>query len=427
MSETSSPPGAAPQTTLLEYVRLWTLWTLPVFLGGWIYWQVSSPCGLGVDRSGTPLGGDYLAFYTAGRMVLDGDLDQLYDEAAQQERFSAILPHLPPGSCRLPYRYPPIFAVAMAPLAALPFAVSYLVFSLLSLLALAAAIRALQQITRALPGNDPRVIAWWTAGWPIVLENLSGGQLTFFGTAIAAVALSLLARGALFHAGLVGGLTVYKPNLLLLLWIGCVIRQPRMLAGLAVTGTLVAGLQLAAVGWDVSERYLELGQQLALQPWTVEAPPLKVHGLAPWLALLVPGLERKLLLAIGIAGALAIGGLWRRTARTPENDAWAISTLVLWNCVGNPYLPVYDLTLLVIPTGLLLGLAGRTSTVTGFTGAWLVLLTIGPHLSQAVAARTGLQVFPAVLVMLFVAAALGWRRSLSARKPSRDSESAVSE
>ena len=69
-----------------------------------------------LDRSGTPLGADFSMFYVAGQMTAAGETAQLYDQAAHQARLHDLFPGIDPQFA-LPYRYPPIVALLMVPLA----------------------------------------------------------------------------------------------------------------------------------------------------------------------------------------------------------------------------------------------------------------------------------------------------------------------
>ena len=108
-----------------------------VFLVVWAAWFF--PFDDLLDRRGTPLGADYAMFYVAGRVVLNGTANELYDQAEHQQRLAAIFPGIDRSFC-LPYRYPPFVALLMAPLAALPYPISYALFFLLCLASWCAAV-----------------------------------------------------------------------------------------------------------------------------------------------------------------------------------------------------------------------------------------------------------------------------------------------
>ena len=73
----------------------------------------------GVERTEVP---DWVAFYSAGRLVLEGNADQIYhlDSIAAKEREVTGSPF--EDKLTLPYFNPPFFAVLLAPLTKLPLA-----------------------------------------------------------------------------------------------------------------------------------------------------------------------------------------------------------------------------------------------------------------------------------------------------------------
>src|SRR5438477_10640628 len=75
--------------------------------------------GSGSNTAAGRVGGDYPAFYGAGRIVLDGDAAHLYDvkrqDAAEHDLFAGEHDGL------LYFAYPPAVAAVYAPLAELPY------------------------------------------------------------------------------------------------------------------------------------------------------------------------------------------------------------------------------------------------------------------------------------------------------------------
>lgn len=402
-------------------VRFITSTVLVFFLGGWTAWFF--PFDDLLDRSGTPLGADYVMLYMAGRSVVEGVNAGLYDEAEQLRHVAETFPGLDIQTFRLPYRYPPLVAIAMVPLACLPYGMSFSLFTLASLAAFVYAMRQLLDWSglslRDAPAESSdclvivlRRIAWTAAiGWPVFWEVLLGGQLSMIGLAIFAACLGHLHRGNQVAAGAFLGLAAYKPNLLLLAGLGIVLRYPRAIVGVIGTGLILLGLQWAVVGEEGLRQYLELSQQLALKPWDLETPFWKVHGLSNCLAILVPGYERKAVLLIGLLATLIIVWAWRGTVDR-SRDTSAVSMLLLVNALCNPYLPIYDLIFCLVPASAYLGGLARqpTPSVARFTPLAFATVYLGPHLSQAVSLITGYQVFPLALLAIAFAWALALLR-----------------
>ena len=92
-----------------------------------------------LNSSGIPIGGDYIAFHAAGRLVLSGHAAQLYDHAAVSAVQDNLLGGLIPGFYDA-FRNPPFFALVFAPLAALDLLPGFAVWFALSLAMLAFAL-----------------------------------------------------------------------------------------------------------------------------------------------------------------------------------------------------------------------------------------------------------------------------------------------
>jgi hypothetical protein len=402
-------------------LRVWSTALAVCLLMGWGFWTWSSPVP-NVDRSGTPLGGDFLMFYTAGRIAQEDPL-ALYDESRQQAEFHRVIPGLEPGTCRLPYRYPPFVAVLMAPLSHLPFPIAFAGFTILSISLACLIVKMMDRMESHWFKESSGCFGWWLMGWPIALETIFGGQQSFVGLAIAVAVILLVQQRNYFWSGAILGLACYKPNLLLFFGIALVLRHPRVILGLTCTAIAMLSFQLITVGPACVENYVTLARQLATESWGLETPSNKVHGLAPWLALLWPGYERKILLAVGLLGCVVWAWCDRRIstddiAERMGDDcvfgihrtegfasALSISCLVIWNAVCNPYLPVYDLLLLGIPTLLLLRIGIQQGISPRALGLFLGMISVGPHISQAVANQIGLQIFPIFLAILGIGTA----------------------
>lgn len=161
------------------------------------------------------MGGDFPAFYAAGSIVLDGEIDSLYDPEMQR-RYQRD--HHDGGGV-LYFAYPPIVAVAYAPLAMLPYGVALTVHSLAALVALAAASRLL--IPSVIPHLDRHrhtmiAVAAALVSYP-VLTAVLGGQNTTFTLLALAVSWTALVRAVPIGAGLAASVSLFKPQFGLLL------------------------------------------------------------------------------------------------------------------------------------------------------------------------------------------------------------------
>jgi hypothetical protein len=375
--------------------------TLGVALVGWIAWFW--PLNDLVDRSGTPLGGDYVMLYVAGQVVADGQADKLYDDALNQQRSSRLFPGMDARES-WPFRYPPTVATAMVPLSQLPLASSYGLFLCLQLGLLALSLRWIYLNFSILQQRSGWL--WAIVGSPLVLESLIGGQVSLLALACLTGFIHFWKRDRHALAGCLLALTLYKPNVAAMLVLAALVVRPRMLVGFVPTAVVGLLIALATTGWSGIMEYVGLATQLASSAWSLETPYWKVHGLAPWFQGCFHSHGKLICGLVGLISSLTIALCWR--ARTVP-DTVACALLLCGNALFNPYVPIYDLVLLELALILVCQAAyeGRWQMATPLALQALgLLLFVGPHLSQAVARPLGWQPFPWLLLAV-VACALG--------------------
>ena len=153
-----------------------------------------------VDAGGHPLATDFLSFWSASLLALHGHAFYAYDWPAMHALQQSLMGHDPGGF--LGWAYPPLFFVAVLPLALMPYGVAFLGWVGVTLAAYLAAIAAIARDRRA---------ALFALAAPASLACLVVGQNGFLTAALmAGVLLNLEARPIL--AGLLLGLLTYKPH-----------------------------------------------------------------------------------------------------------------------------------------------------------------------------------------------------------------------
>ena len=367
--------------------------TLVLVCLGWLAWFY--PFDDFLDRSGTPLGGDYVMLYVAGQVVAEGQSAALYNDAANQQRTSRLFPQM--NSLESwPYRYPPTVAAVMAPLSRLPFGWSYATFLILQLSLLMISLKWLLRSCPLFAAH--RGWLWAVVGSPLVLENFIGGQSSLLAVACVVGCVVWLGQGRPALAGICLAVALYKPNVAALFVLAALIAHPRLLLGFVPTVAVGFGLAWWSTGAGVLSQYLHLATHLASGEWSLETPYWKVHGLAPLFQAMWPEHGRLLCTASGIAACLLVGWNWRRGQL---DNVSASSLLLCLNALLNPYVPIYDLVLLEV--ALIFGCQGLSGRLSPAVGKMLFLsaaglLFMGPHLSQALARSLQWQLFPLVLL-----------------------------
>jgi len=444
----------------------WTILCLPLAM--LLTWLIACLTGNGLlDCFGNVIGGDFAMFYIAARMATAGQWLGLYDEPLQQQYLIALIPNLGQNAY-LPYRYPPMVAIALQPLAQLPYLESFLLFTLVSMILWLLSHKALLQ--HYLPTKSASAVsaALGVMCAPVILQTFIDGQASAYWFTIATACWLLTQQRRFISAGCVLALAACKPNVLLLWGLVLVIRYPRMLLGLIPSVLIMISLTCWLVGTDCLAAYANLGSQLAWQPWPVETPYWKVQSLLAWLEPVAGPYARGLNAALGLTSAVAMGLCWRRNSsvtRTPHQAATAVPSpgtspsdqsaaidtvalcgALLINALCNPYTPVYDLSLLCLgivaclpyfallvdspnpgcvkqtesyPSGFKLSTGSRLFSMSPVGRAAVISLAVvllAPVLSQSLAKATGCHLQLAPLLLLLVSLWwLGQWQSLSRR------------
>jgi alpha-1,2-mannosyltransferase len=310
----------------------------------WHGYDISRP-GL-LDRSGRLKAPDFVQFYTYGVLAAEGHVARLYRAEAHVDtaraRVSAgfVLRGFAPN-------YGPGLAVAMAPLAALPLQPALLAFSALSALLYAVGVALLARHARSVAA-DPIAIALLAAAWPAFVVVLRYGQISTLSLFVFAVAIHLVSGGRRFAAGLVLGLLVFKPPLLVVPGLVFVLCRERALVGGMMTGAAAETLfGLWLVGPGAFQEYLAILVRLAANPDLVQFFPAESHSLRGFTRLIWP--QPLLLAGVALTGLIAAtwaaSGVWRRHA--DQRLRWSV--LVTAMIVSSPHALTYDLALLAIP------------------------------------------------------------------------------
>ena len=380
-----------------ERIRVYSVMLLVIFAVVMVGWIARSLPDL-VDPRGKPLGYDFMAFWSAARLVLAGRPEAAFDGAAISAVQHQAVPFLP--NIWFPWHYPPIFLLAVTPLGLLPYPAALVLFVLGT-----AALWALL-LRRILP--DRR--AWLAAAaTPAGLITLLDGQNSFLTAALAGFALVLLERRPR-AAGVLVGLLALKPHLAPLFPLALLAAGKwRSIAAATLTVMVLVAVTLPAFGWQCWSAFLHhvgLSQAMADQgavPWGTMPSPYVFAlslGSARTPAAALQGV-------VALFAAVCVWQAWRNPAAPFRARA---ATLMAASLLVSPYLFYYDLTWAALAIAWL----ARLGLERGFRrGEREILLFawLAPLLMPAVHLVTSVQLgFPALLLLLIVA----WREAASA-------------
>ncbi len=356
-------PGASPLRPGRVVVTLAALAVVPSVLALLV--------AIAVDRP--EVFNDFHSYWYAGRLLAEGsspyDLQALRDLAARQGDAFVL------GTG---YSYPLPFAILMVPIAALPFDVAVVLFTIASLIAFGATVAMwLERFHPAAATARLRPAAFLCGAFPPVVGSVINGQVNLIVLAAVAFGATMVlgaSRGRAAIGGVALGLAaVVKivPGVVVVpLWLA----RRRLVAG-AILGGVLVPLGLAAVLEPVAARdSLGLAALLGPDPFVTNQ---SVNG---FVSRLVGGSDRMTALAAGafdpapvsttLTGALALATawiLWRARATVATRDGLAIGLALglVAATAGAPKTSFWNVSLVLVAMGLLLVVTAPTLELHG--------------------------------------------------------------
>ena len=349
---------------------------------------ISTVGGSGGDAPGGRLGGDLPAFYGAGSIAADGDMDALYEPPRQVAAQADLWEE--EGSF-LYFAYPPYVATAYRALVPFGYRGAYLIHTLLMAAALLAAVVLARPLVPWI-GSKPLVPFAIALTFYPTLRAVFGGQNSTLTLLLFVVVARWDRDGHAFASGLAAALLLYKPQfgvpIVLLLLVG---KRWRALAGWAtgagglyLIGALVAGASWIGDWWSQAIDFRDLnaavnGKNFISIPGVLE----QILGEGNTAAAVLGGL------AVA-AGAGAAAWVWWRL---PGQPLLGMSLAVAVIVVIAPQSLFYEAALVLFPVAVLAsGLTSQRPLVIGVIwGAGLL------HLLTPVLDFSPLVALPAVV------------------------------
>lgn len=419
--------------------RRWRVYYLAI--GATLLLGVAGPKALGgwdglEDQFGTPLGGDFLAFYTGGELALAGRGDVLYDLDEQQRRQDALFGYERGRSSA--FLNPPPFALLMAPFAGLPYPAAVASWWALSLVLLAASLTLVRRSLGARGGGGAELafsLLFLPASLAVVM-----GQNTFLSLALAAAAFVALRRGHDGLAGLALGAMVIKPQLALGFAVVLLVKGRWRAVG-AAAGTAVAFAGLAELllpgAWAGYLKQLPTTAALVRDQLPGSDFPAYYQVSAPGaLALLtdpfVPAVANVAMPLVTLALMALLAARWRGRRWNPSHrdGALALAGSIALGWLASPHLLLYDLSLFLLPAWVAyhqlgFGPEGRPFGGGRFYGMTLLALVFAslwvPLVSVWLWNRLEAADLPRVVPQVVTVVLLGWALALVSRPGEADS------
>jgi hypothetical protein len=348
----------------------------------------------GVDGKGKPIGYDFITFWSASALSLEGDPAATYDPA---RIFAASHRAVPANRAVFIWSYPPIFHLIVLPLALLPYLAAYAWWSALTFAPYLAV------VLRWAPAP---ITLWPAVAFPGAFLNLMQGQNGALSAALFGGAMLCLERRPRL-AGILIGLMTYKPHLGILIPLALLCgRRWQALIAAALTTIVLAALSAAVLGPDP---WIAFARNVAFAGKVLDAGTLPLHKMpSVFASLRLLGAPSPLALGLHAVGALAVaalvGFLWWRQTPLPL----AAAALITGSLLVPPHVNDHDLVLLAVPIALL--------AWDGYHRGWhagereiLALAWLCPLIAAPLAAHAGIQIALAAMAALL---AVATRRAL---------------
>ena len=374
---------------------------------------------------GYPMGGDYLQEYVGGFLIQQSKRQQLYDaEAFRDVQHDANIVGFSWDEQQFfPAVYPPFWYDAVSPLSNLPYQTAATVWLVLMTLMLIAAVWLLNRYA-----NVPAPILIVMCLAAPVIESLNAGQKGTLLLLIISASYVLLRQRRDLLSGLVFALIVFKPHLAIVPGIWMLVTKRWSWCAGAILGAAAVIIFSFLISPESISDYANVvlgfgdyvqsgGYNLneSFSCWSFWQQLVSNSSLAKVLT----AVTSLLLLGVSLWSSRSQSG---RSVSAVEVDK-SFAAMVIVTMITSPHLYAYDLTMLILPIGLLTRLALGTKTASqpaeeglaqerNYTD-WLPvgLLILAMFASGAIAsfaARSGIQLGVLLLLAASIAITRPW-------------------
>jgi hypothetical protein len=299
------------------------------------------------------LGGDFIAFYTAG-LIFKYDRISLYQYETQKEVQKALYEGIESNSGFLSFAYPPLIAGFFSLFTSLSLENAYFTWLALSILMYAGAV-LITSSTCNLSMLQKFLVLIISLGFPaFTLRTLGAGQTGAIGTLLLAILFSCLIKKKEFSGGFVAGFFYYKPPLFifLLIWLLCT-HSKKLLYGfisgaipIIVLTTISVPIETLLDYIDTSLNYSYGGTRDA----TTLSVPHKGAGIYALITAYIPlstNYIRMLYLVLFITSLFAVKKI--KKLHPNQNTEVYYAFIISISIILSIHIVDYDLCMLILP------------------------------------------------------------------------------
>ena len=303
-----------------------------------------------VSSTGHAMGGDFIAFYSAGRIYKQSP-DKLYNFEHQHETQQEVFRNAEVKPGVYPFIYPPLVATLFSSISKFDYLLSYWIWIGLSC---AIYIFCVYKIinTTGLKGLEKFTAISFGAGFlPFTFNCIGPGQTSALGLLIASLVFVFLKKDKHLLAGIALGFAYYKPPLFLGLSILFLLKGNfRIIGGAFLSCVTLCLISIYTIGLDGFFEYLRLASGYTYGNDIVSANNLHTKLGVGLYAMIWSTLGQNILVAKPLYLVLFIGLIFLALKRTSENNStWLIILGLGTSLFISPQMVTYDLTLMILP------------------------------------------------------------------------------
>ena len=368
-----------------ERVRMYALMIAVGGISSLLFVWFTGPTAL-LDRLGRPIGTDFSAFWTSGRMLLEGDTHGMFDPAThfafQYKTFKD------PYVDHYGWHYPPFFLAVAALVATLPYVPALLAWQTVTFAMFAATIRAI--------APRHRLVFLATLGFPAVIVTLGHGHNAFLTSALLGTGLVMLDKRPLV-AGLCLGLLAYKPQFVIVLPLVLVLggywRAALAAAATVVAMIILSTLLLGSEVWSAFAKGAVFTREVILEQGTTGWQKIQsVFSAVRSLGAPVPFAYA----AQAIATLIVLAALTAMNLVCADKRLIA-AAIAITTLLATPYCLDYDMTILGVAIAFCLAYAAQEGFAP-YEKSLLALVWIAPFVARTGMGATGIPI--GVLTMI---------------------------
>lgn len=322
------------------------------------------------EASDAGIGGDYPAFYGAGSIAADGDLDHLH-EVDRQIEAQAGLHAVDEGEVTRFFPYPAQVAILYQPLALLDYYWSYLIHTLLMASLLWAAIWLARPMIPWLHGRVTLAYAAALLFWPM-FRTITGGSNTALTLLLITAAWRLVHDDRHLAAGVVLSGLLFKPQFAIpLIGLFLLGRYWRVVAGALLGGIAFYLWGVALQGWTWAVEWAEMARDFGAKEAEING-----HSSISFIGftqnLFGVGMKPPVLLAWACAAAMALflSWLWWKQDRAKLDHLLALT--VPGVLLLAPHVMTHDGSLIVLTVAVAVGAWDRRAWTPWVVVIWLL-------------------------------------------------------